>query len=939
MTDDKGAAERAFQEAIVMPPGTPRHEALERATRLADGADAGSLSVRCRIALIESCYQLNRYDLMLAPIAWCRAAEQRDPSSFGEDERHGLHWAHKWVPSGLLRDPRFALDQVNSVLNDLEARYRRAGFAMQPVHGLRVEVADHIGDLAAGEHHFALFVAADRDSMSDCPACVVEEQVRYLIRRGRFAEAVRYADPVLRGEFTCSTQPQGILTTLLPALLEVRDPDRAREAHLYAYRRIRDRPGSSHLHEHLTFCATTGNVGRGMEIVRQHLDRVHQPVNPSDAMHFAAATAILLGRLEPRERRHTKLSLPRSDGLGPRVVTAQELLAELTATALETAAAFDRRNGTTRQSEIIQELLDRKDTIRVPLALPAPASESSGYASSVDDDIPADPTALARQVMQAYESGELFAGYRLMSSLPVDLNPLLPEGLAAYLDARRAIESEEDDHDHARTMLTDAVKRLREAGERDSAARFLARLASWYGQDGDLEHAVRLCREALTEAEESGTTGTRVLALLRLSELLDYQQDHERAAEHLAEATRLAEADAADLIPTARLVQAEHLARRQDFDAADLAMAEVLALPDLTPAVLFHGLLAHTYVAAVRHDVDRAMDTSARMVALARSAPGPWLADAMLRRAELLDSFGLSGKHLADLVDTVATCRAYRSGPRTARACYLLSHGYLEHSRIVEAAETLEEALHLLAGSDRSDELLSVRYRLAAVCGRLGEHAAAKKHFSATLVLLTDAATTSHAMVWDGLGLANANLDDPAEAARCYQRAAGYWEQAEEIAPACRSWVSAATAMADDAPEDAMDWLGRALRLIPAEKSPVRTRLVLEVLEIRGYLHAAQRRFAEARTDNEEAANLAAELGQPDWQAFFVVRGAQNRLAEGDPVAAEQQARAASKLLGPDSAPGNIGRVLETLGTALDAQGKPVHADELVRELTARLNP
>jgi tetratricopeptide (TPR) repeat protein len=938
VTDDRGAAERAFQEAVVMPPGMPRHEALERAARLADAAEANALAVTCRIALIESCYQLNRYDLMLAPVAWCRSAEQRDPESFGEDERHALHWAHKWVPAGLLRDPRFALAQVTSVVDDLEERYRRAGFALQPVHGLRVEVADHIGDLAAGEHHFALFLAADRDSMSDCPACVVEEQVRYLIRRGRFAEAVRYADPVLRGEFTCSTQPQGVLTALLPALLAVGEPDRAREAHLYAYRRIRDRARSWHVHEHLTFCATTGNVARGMEILRQHLDRVHQPANPSDAMHFAAGAAILLSRLDSSELRYAELSLPRAEGLGPRIVTAEELRTELTATALNTAAEFDRRNGTTRQSEIIQELLDIKDTIRVPLALPAPVADSSGYASSVDDDIPADPTALARQVMQAYESGELFAGYRLMSSLPVDLNPLLPEGLAAYLDARRAIESEEDDHDQARAMLTDAVQRLRAAGEVDAAARFLARLASWYGQDGDLEHAVRLCREALAEAEESGTTGTRVLALLRLSELLDYQQDHERAGELLAEATRLAEADAADLVPAARLVRAEHLARRQDFDAADVAMAEVLARPDLTPAVLFHGLLAHTYVAAVRHDVDRAMDTSARLVALARSAPGPWLADALLRRAELIDSFGRNGEHLADLVDTVAACRAHRSGPHTARACYLLSHGYLEHGRVVEAAETLEEALHLLTGSDRTDELLSVRYRLAAVCGRLGEHAAAKKHFTATLDLLTDAAITSHAMVWDGLGLANANLDDPAEAARCYQRAAGYWEQAEETAPACRSWVAAATAMADNAPEDAMDWLGRALRLVPAEESPVRTRLVLEVLEIRGYLHAAQRRFAEARTDNEEAANLAAELGQPDWQAFFVVRGAQNRLAEGDPVAAEQQARVASKLLGPDSAPGNIGRVLETLGTALNAQGKPVHADELVRELTARLN-
>ena len=50
MTDQKSAAEQVFQEAVVMPPGMRRHEALEQAARAADAADARVLAVTCRIA-------------------------------------------------------------------------------------------------------------------------------------------------------------------------------------------------------------------------------------------------------------------------------------------------------------------------------------------------------------------------------------------------------------------------------------------------------------------------------------------------------------------------------------------------------------------------------------------------------------------------------------------------------------------------------------------------------------------------------------------------------------------------------------------------------------------------------------------------------------------------------------------------------------------------
>jgi len=94
-------AERAFLEAYNMPTGMPKHEALERVARMSDALGHLPLGVSCRTALIDSAYYLSRYDLMLAPFAWVRAAEEKDPEAFNEYEVHSLNWAHKWIATGL----------------------------------------------------------------------------------------------------------------------------------------------------------------------------------------------------------------------------------------------------------------------------------------------------------------------------------------------------------------------------------------------------------------------------------------------------------------------------------------------------------------------------------------------------------------------------------------------------------------------------------------------------------------------------------------------------------------------------------------------------------------------------------------------------------------------------------------------------------------------
>ncbi|MEU4448504.1 hypothetical protein AB0K14_32070 [Actinosynnema sp. NPDC050801] len=930
MNEDKEAAERQFVEAYHMPEGMARHEALERAARAADALDHLPLAVSCRIALIRSAYDLGRYDLMLAPFAWCGTAEQRDPTAFDEWETHSFDWAHKWIVSGLIADPRFTLAQIGSFVDQLAARYQRLGYSMQPVHGARADLAAHVGDDEAYREHFAKYLAVDRGPMSDCEACVIEEQAGHLIRQGRHAEAVAHAEHQLAQETGCATQPQGILTTLTPAFVALGHVDRARQAHVVAYRLVRDDLVSGYLDDHLEFCATSGNVRRGVELLRGHLHRVHHSTSPSRAMHFAAGAALLLSRVSPDE----EFAVPQ-DGLTT-VLSAPELRSLLEARALELAARFDQRNGSDAVSTRIRRTLAAADTIPVPLAVPvAPAPRP------VVDEEPvavADPVELARQMCDAFDQGEFILGMRLLRSLPEDMDPLLPESLSALVAARRATVGA-----HARPKsevlaeLDAAIERLAACGEHDLANRYRARGAALRSEEGGLAESTAVARTCLAEAEVAGTAYTRVLTRLLLADLLADADENDEQGALAAEALELARAEVPELVSRARCDRAQHLATTGRLDEAQAEVADVLAGEE-PASVRFDALRLLLKIQTVRGD-EEAVATAAAFVDSFSSPRGPWTAEAHRQRVASVERLGLEAEHLAELRDAVSAGHELGVPDDVAKACYALAGGYLKSGRFVEAAEALEEAVRVIEdGEVDPDVVVPVRYRLGQVCARLDEIQAARRHLEVALGLVPADEPWRRAMVLDVLGGVLRRLELPLEAASAYQGAAAAWQEVADPAEAAGSLVEAAAALPNDEAAECATTLTAAEQLLPDVEDPDhRTHLTARIAAIRAFLHIQAGDHAAAIEQNGIAEELAAHLDDPDWQTFLVARGARFLLESGDPVNAEAEARRAGALINDETPPQILGDIANALEEALRTQDKPTSGDPLLRTLTSRL--
>ncbi|MET1073765.1 MAG: hypothetical protein ABWY11_14060 [Umezawaea sp.] len=931
---DKLAAEEQFTEAYHLPPGMPRHEALERAARAADAADHQQLAVSCRVALIRSCYDLGRYDLMLTPFAWCTAAEKRGPEDFGRWESHTFDWCHKWIANGLRRDPRFSLAQLEAVVEQFAARYRKHGFSQQPVHGVRATLALHVGDVEAYREHLTKFLALDRGPMSDCEACVVEDQAAHLTRLGRHAEAVALAEPVLSQETTCTTQPQGILTALLPAFVALGDHDRASNAHLVACRLIKDDKLTGYLNAHLEFCATAGHAARGLDLLSGQLHRVHRSTSPAEAMDFAAAAALVLSRVAD----DVVLDVPEADGVTTRTVPAVVLRAELESSALELAARFDERNGTSAVGDRVRETLARPDSAHVPLAVPVLTP-----AEVVDEpdelDLSSDPVELAGRANAAFDHGDFVTGSRLLRSLPADMDPLLPDGVAAQVMAKRLtanapLIARED----LLESFADVVDRLDEADEPDLANRYRARLSVWRLPEDGLEASLATAQRCVAEAERGGTPFTAVLARLVLAELFDHAHDHGKAEFLIAEAHAQAEAEVPHLLARVRVDRAEHLARRQDLDGALVAVTALLA-DELPESVRFDGLRIRLRLETVLGRGDAALRTANALVDRSARYPGRWRAEAHRLRAITVEELGLEATHLGELRDAVAACREYGGEAHTAQACYSLSGGYLKTGRLVEAAETLEEALRFVQSAGAEAELgLQVRFRLGQTCAQLGENQAALRHLTTALEHIDEGEHWQRAVALDALANTRRRLDQLVESSHTYAEAAECWELIDQPGEAAGSWVEAANVLPATESAEGYAALLRAEVLLPGiEESGPRSHIAARIAAIRGYLHAQAGEFEQAIEQNAIAEQVAVDLGDRGWQAFLVARGGRFRLRAGDAGAAEAAARRAAGLLGEETPGEVVAEVVSVLEDALSELDRPVGTDPLVRALTARL--
>ncbi|MFF2023415.1 tetratricopeptide repeat protein [Streptomyces sp. NPDC058171] len=865
------------------------------------------------------CYSSEK-DRMFVPFARLLRMWDERPEDFDAYETHSLHWAFKWMSSGMLDQPHIPLDSIEQWLGEMEHRYRVAGFSERAVRAGEHSVALHIGDLERAERAHRAWRAADRDRMSDCHACELHDQAWFKAYRRQDAQALELWRPVLDGEYTCAHEPHASLAASLMSLVRLGRFDEARANHLRGLRLVRETESMREAYaQHVEFCTLTGNEARALELLAERPAYFTDSGHPRSHLGFLGVVAQLMGRL-------TELGLGDRSVPGPagRGWTARELAGHARAQALAIGARFDARNRTSHIGDELRERMARR-----PLVARLPLGVRAGRLSPVPGprSAPDPTTARVPDAGGTDRSGTLDGLLAEARQRTQDRHPTAQDAWAAVAEAAGAQGVVLPDRDRAEiadhaamgggdpALFERAAELYEAAGAPDEAVQARARgvytralRASGAAPDGSADDLAEPTRRAVARYEESGE-GARHAASMLLYQartlLVAVGREEQRAADpDAAPPSAAGDPAAAERAARNAAQRLLELAERHPDDprlvsraAAARAMLGELAAHrgDAEAAVdLFTGAW-QGYVAAgtpwfaaepasrlaalARHLDD--LDLAHRAARAALEHGGPLLppvhqAQLHLQLAEGLARSGDLPGACEHALEAAHWSDESGAGPALgAWARHQLGGLLLQLGRYAEAAEVLEAALLDLTEEAHGDgTLVQTRWWLGDCLRELGNHRdAAEQWLLAAETARTWPEQRDHAMLAHMAAESLGHAGLAAEADRAYERAGELWRPLGNPHGLVRSLRSRAWLMVD---EDAGHLAGAGL-------DEARELMEAALFECERAL-AAARNAAPEEVGEGARERLVSESAQTRRQFGELLVRSQDGTPEGDPA-------------------------------------------------------
>ncbi len=695
-------------------PNEQRIPLLETALELADASGDRRQGVEIRIRLAEALQFVGSIDsgpLIQGLIDRLDAREITDP-----EQVYSVLWMNKWLINNLVDDAGVDLARLREAVAAMRRRYRRHKQDPQPVLRAAYGVESHVLGEDAAQGAYAAWVSAPRTDLSDCEACEPTTKARHLVALGRHAEALEVAASVLEGEQVCAEEPEAAIAALLPSLVLVGRGEEAAELHAAACRAIRGRAGAMPIAADLIdFCARSGNLGRGVELLRERWDDVAHPGRTHDRIEVAAHLARLGGAL---------VAAGQADLVVVPGVPARDLVDRFEREAADLAAAFDARNGTTTATDTLRELRDAPDLGPVDLGAPGryplsevPVPERSGMAGSPDPrtldlgDLPALASAIEAadrwggeaEVLKITSAWEAIRTERLAELATSEDSWQLTA--AALLELRGYVAIRCRDPHDARLVNAEAL--YRRAGLSGEALLVQERVSCAVGD------RVRV-RAIVAEIDRIGT----LEEVLRAQLLALRHTDDPDEAGRLAEALTGADAAAATSWRVRRVLAAAATERTEEdplFALAAVEHALGLLEPEELPEERGELLLAR---GVLLDELERPAEAEQSVVAAGRLAwdagcPTLW-AQALTYRAQAATAGDDLAAAEALLAEAAVAAREARQRHPAAQLLLNQAAVLAALGRPVQAAEIAERSLPLL--DDPADR--------AAAATQIGEYAA-----------------------------------------------------------------------------------------------------------------------------------------------------------------------------------------------------------------------
>ena len=360
----------------------PENRQIELAeSLLASSAAVGDadLVVRAHMILTDAYRKGGDEWSAIEPFVWTVARATERPDLFSRDDLQVLSLVYSHVIAIAASNPAASTHQVACLLAAFDRYTERLGLPRRPLHEASYTASVLLGRQDATDDDLTA-LELDDGLTPRGESARVTRLVDDRLRHGDTDGALRVARGVLDGTLRSATQPRDTLAQLLLPLVESGRPERAWDAHLRSYALHRRRPSTAAwLKEHLSYLALTGQLERGMRLLRRHGRWTASTDAASDLLDMLQGAYLVLREVERAARglpegelwMPTRLEMPPSERWRPsaHVTRSMDLPTALAATrqwVSMLAGAFDERNGNDVISTEVGEWLERPRLLEGP---------------------------------------------------------------------------------------------------------------------------------------------------------------------------------------------------------------------------------------------------------------------------------------------------------------------------------------------------------------------------------------------------------------------------------------------------------------------------------------------------------------------------------------------------------------------------------------------
>lgn len=184
---------------------------LKQAVAIADDNEDVEWGFELRIRLIHECYYLANETDLITHFSWVLNAYEEHPGWFDESD---FLWYYKWVLRSMYDNPNVPMEQINVIMEDFKTRLTRNGYSMRPYYDRLYKEALTLNKFDEARKYLELRNDAPDDSMSNCDACTIDDELDYYLKTGNFDEAYNRSQPLRERKLTCGLVPVRTFCTL-----------------------------------------------------------------------------------------------------------------------------------------------------------------------------------------------------------------------------------------------------------------------------------------------------------------------------------------------------------------------------------------------------------------------------------------------------------------------------------------------------------------------------------------------------------------------------------------------------------------------------------------------------------------------------------------------------------------------------------------------------